>query len=154
MSDILNGYTTNLLFLAFGGFGLWRGWRDLGRARLSTTWPHAVGEIVGSELRVEDYHDDGEPMRRAAITYRYEIGGTMYQGARVFFGDGIALRFAGPGRQRLAAYHAGRLLRVAYDPTNPASAVLEPGASAAAYVACLVPAAIALWGIVGLVAGA
>ena len=153
MSDFLNGSTTNLLFLAFGAFGLWRGWRDLGRARLSAAWPHAVGEIVGSELRVEDYHDDGEPMRRAAITYRYEIGGTTYRGARVFFGDGIALRFAGPGQRRLATYYAGRPVRVAYDPANPSSAVLEPGASTAAYVACLVPAVVALLGVVGLLAG-
>jgi len=153
MTDILDGSTTSLLFLAFGAFGLWRGWRDLGLARLSAAWPHAVGEIVGSELRVEDFHDDGEPMRRAAITYRYEIGGTTYQGARVFFGDGIALRFAGPGRRRLDTYQAGRLVRVAYDPTNPASAVLEPGASTAAYLACLVPAIIATMGVVGLLAG-
>jgi hypothetical protein len=153
MSEFLDGFTTNLLFLGFGALGLWRGWRELGRAWHSATWPHAVGEVVGSGTRIENYHDDGEPMRRAVITYRYDVGGTTYRGARVFFGDAIALRFAGPGRRRLATYQAGRLVRVAYDPANPASAVLEPGASTAAYVACLVPAAVAALGVVGLLAG-
>ena len=154
MSDILDGSTTSLVFLAFGAFGLWRGWRELGLARLSATWPHVLGEIIGSDLRVEDYHDDGEPMRRAAISYRYQIRGTTYHGARVFFGDRIALRFAGPGRRRLDTYWPGRQVCVAYDPANPASAILEPGACTAAYVACLVPAVIAVWGVAGLIAGA
>jgi hypothetical protein len=147
---VTDAVPTNLLFLAFGAVGLWRNWRHLGPARASARWPRAAGEIDRSELRVVGYDEDGEPERRTSIRYRYRVGGDSYTGARVFFGDSLALRFAGPGRRRLAAYPAGRAVEVAYDPADPTRAVLEPGAGPAAYLACAVPAGVALLGAVGL----
>jgi hypothetical protein len=152
MTDSMEGLTTYLLVLACGAAGVWRSWRDLRRARASAAWPRADGDIVGSAARVEDYHDDGEPMLRTVISYRYHVGGEPYRGERVFFGDGIALRFAGPGRRRLAAYPIGRRVRVAYDPADPAISVLEPGEDDAALLACLVAATVALVGVAGLLA--
>jgi len=153
VSDLLQAHTTHLLFI---GFGLWRGWlawRDLVQARASAAWPFADGEIIGGERQVEGYHDDGEAQLRTVITYRYPVGGTTYRGERVFFGDGIALRFAGPGRRRLAAYPVGSRVRVAYDPTSPDVAVLEPGSNNAVMLACAVSAAITLLGLYGLSSG-
>jgi hypothetical protein len=84
------------------------------------------------------------------ISYRYLVGAEEYRGERVFFGDDLALRFAGPGKRRLAAYPAGHRVRVAYDPTNPRLAVLEPGGNWAALLACAVGACVGMLGLVGL----
>jgi hypothetical protein len=153
MGATIDPALTSLLFIAFGGWQLWRGWRELGHARASTAWPCVSGEVVGTELRETGRDEDGEVSRRAVITYRYTVDGAGHEGTRVFFGDGMALRFAGPSTRRLAAYPAGRAVQVAYDPADPGRAVLEPGAGAAAYLSCLVPAAVALLGVHGLLAG-
>jgi len=152
MSFTAEASTTHLLFLGFGIVGLWRGWRDLRRALASTTWPHAEGEIVGSDVHVDGYHEDGEAQLRTVIRYRYDVGGQTYHGERVFFGDDLALRFAGPGKRRLAAYPIGTRVGVAYDPQQPRVAVLEPGGNVAAYLVCAVAAAVGLLGVIGLVA--
>jgi len=150
MNYIAEAGTTHLLFLGFGVVGLWRGWRDLRRALASTTWPHAEGEIVGSDVHVDGHHEDGEAQLRTVIRYRYDVGGQTYHGERVFFGDGVALRFSGPGKRRLAAYPIGTRVGVAYDPRHPRLAVLEPGSNVAAYLVCAVAAAVGLLGVVGL----
>jgi hypothetical protein len=150
MSDFSEAHTTHLLFLAFGAVGLWRGWRDLRRALASTTWPHTNGEIVGSDVQVDGHHEDGEAQLRTVIRYRYDVGGQTYHGERVFFGDGLALRFAGPGRRRLAAYPTGARVDVTYDPRQPRVAVLEPGGNVAAYLVCAVAGVVGLLGVIGL----
>ena len=142
--------TTHLLFLAFGVVASWRGWRDLRRALASTAWPRTEAEILGSDVHVDGRYEDGEAQLRTVIRYRYYVGGTTYRGERVFFGDDIALRFAGPGKRRLAAYPTGRRVHVAYDPREPHLAVLEPGVNGAALIACAVGAAVALLGVLGL----
>jgi hypothetical protein len=151
MTDVIDSQMTHLLLAAFGAVGLWRGWRDLGRARASASWPRTDGEIVGADLQVEGYHDDGEAMQRAVIRYRYDVGGESHRAERVFFGDDVALRFTGPGRRRLDAYPVGRRVSVAYDPADPRRAVLEPGVSGAVRLSVLVALAIALLGLGGLV---
>jgi hypothetical protein len=150
MTDFMEHLTTYLLLLTAGVVGAWRGWRDVRRAQASVAWPQADGAIVGSEARVEDYHDDGEAMLRTVISYRYHVGSEWYRGERVFFGDGLALRFAGPGRRRLAAYPLGHHVRVAYDPADPTVSVLEPGKDDAARLACLVAMTVALVALAGL----
>jgi hypothetical protein len=81
------------------------------------------------------------------------LGDVTDRGERVFFGDDIAMRFAGPGRRRLTAYPVGSRVRVAYDPTRPDIAVLEPGSNNAVLLACAVAAAITLLGVYGLASG-
>ena len=152
MNYSTEAHTTHLLFLAFGAVGLWRGWRDLRRALASRTWPLAEGEIVGSHVHVDGHHEDGEEQLRTVIRYRYDVGGQTHHGERVFFGDGLALRFAGPGKRRLAAYPTGKRVGVAYDPQHPRVAVLEPGSNVAAYLVCAVAAAVGLLGVIGVLA--
>ena len=151
MTDVIDSQLTHLFVMAFGAAMLWRGWRDLRRARASRAWPRAEGEIMSTELRVEGYHDDGEPMRRTVIRYRYDVGGESYRAERAFFGDDLALRFTGPGQRRLHAYPVGRRVQVAYDPTDPRRAVLEPGVHVAAELAVAVALAALILGFGGLV---
>ena len=113
-------------------------------------WPHTEGEIVGSQVQVDGHHDDGEEQLRTSSGTATTWADRSYHGERVFFGDGLALRFAGPGKRRLAAYPAGARVSVAYDPRHPRVAVLEPGSNVAAYLVCAVAAAVGLLGIIGL----
>jgi hypothetical protein len=153
MTTAIDSALTNLVLLAFGTVGLWRGWRQLGRARASAAWPRTTGRVIAARLDAAPADEDGYVARRAVVTYHYEVDGAALRGARVFFGDEIPLQFAGPGKRCLAEYRAGRAVQVAYDPAAPGQAVLEPGVGAAAYLACAVPAAVALLGALGLVAG-
>jgi len=150
MISFTDSHMTHLLFLAFGAVGLWRGWRDLRRALASAAWPRAEGEIVGSEVHVDGHYEDGEAQLRTVIRYRYDVGGQTYRGERVFFGDGLALRFSGPGKRRLEEYPTGARVGVAYDPQHPRLAVLEPGGNVAAYLVCAVAVAVGLLGVIGL----
>ena len=91
--------------LRFGVFGAWRGWLAVQRACASTDWPRTPGAIIGSAVHS---HNNGEhTFHRTVISYRYDVAGTTYWAKRVFYGDDIALQFAGPGQRRLAIYPPG-----------------------------------------------
>lgn len=148
MEALFDNALVALLFLGFGLFGAWRGGLALQRARASTNWPRTVGAIIGSAVHSEN---NGEhTFHRTVITYRYDVAGTAYQATRVFYGDDIALRFAGPGKRRLALYPDGQPVTLAYDPAAPHEAVLEPGPNQAAYLSLYAPIALALFGALKL----
>jgi hypothetical protein len=147
----MDSFIVNLAFILFGCGSAWLGWRSLQRATASANWPYTDGTIVGSS--VEYTHNGEHETRRAIIAYAYEVGGTAYGGKRVSFGDGIALVMDRSRQARLAAYPVGRSVRVAYNPTAPAEAVLEPGPNWAVYIGLLAPAALACVGLLNLVRG-
>lgn len=148
MNNLFDNTLVALLLLGFGLVGAWRGWLALQRAHASAGWSRAPGEIISSAVHS---HSNGEhTFHRTVISYCYEVAGTSYRAKRVFYGDDIALQFAGPGQRRLARYPVGQLVTVAYDPAAPHEAVLEPGPNQAAYVSLCVPIALALFGALKL----
>jgi len=90
------------------------------RADASKTWPTRPGTIVTSALE----QVPGNKRRyRAAVQYRYRVGGKDYESSRIFWGGN-------EGRQKhmtsvVAAYPAGGSVPVRYDPQNPGEAVLD-----------------------------
>ena len=91
------------------------------RADASKKWPTRPGTIVSSAL---ERLPDNKRRYRAAVQYRYRVGGKGYESNRIFWGGN-------EGRQKhmtsvVAAYPAGGEVRVKYDPQNPAEAVLDP----------------------------
>jgi hypothetical protein len=148
MEALFNNGFVALLFLGFGLVGAWRGWQALQRARASADWPRTPGAIIGSAVHS---HNNGEhTFHRTVISYCYDVAGTSYQAKRVFYGDDMALQFAGPGQRRLSLYPIGQPVTVAYDPTAPQEAVLEPGPNQAAYLSLYAPIALALFGALKL----
>jgi len=109
------------------GFGL------LGviRARASTEWPTARGEIVSAS--VERHQRSGTGAGRsggttyhAEVLYDFSIEGTKYSGTRVAFGD-YGASDAAHARNIVNRYPKGERVSVHYMPDNPEVCVLEPG---------------------------
>ena len=91
------------------------------RATASKRWPVSSGTITSSAL---EKSPAGRWRYRAAVQYRYRVGGKEYQSDRIFWGGN-------EGRQRhmvsvIAAYPEDSKVPVRYDPQNPAEAVLDP----------------------------
>jgi hypothetical protein len=91
------------------------------RADASKKWPTSRGTIVSSAL---EQSPDHKRRYRAAVQYRYRVGGKDYEANRVFWGGS-------EGRQKhmasvVSSYPAGSTVPVHYDPQNPDEAVLDP----------------------------
>ena len=92
-------------------------------ARRCVHWPSVEGVIL--ESRVDDAHLE---MMKPVLRYRYEVNGRSHVGFRVSFsGYGISR----DSMQRLIdPYPMGSIVRVHYDPNDPAAAVLDNTADA------------------------
>jgi hypothetical protein len=91
------------------------------RAHASGKWPTGSATVTASTL---ERSPDSKRRFRAAVQYRYRVGQQEYQSDRIFWGGN-------EGRQKpmasvVAAYPAGRKVRVFYNPQNPAEAVIDP----------------------------
>jgi hypothetical protein len=139
-----------LLFMGFGIYGARRSYRELKHTRAGRSWPHTPGVIITSNRRVEK-DAEGET-ESAFILYFYEVKGVPYRSARVFSGDVLGLGFRRAIRRYMAAYPAGKPVKVFYNPEAPDTAFLEPGANKAAYLSFFLPLALSLWGLVALLA--
>lgn len=101
------------------------GWRAIQRdkrhAKDSARWPTTSSHIktsqVVSELRGDVRNDI------PVVEYSYVVRGQTYMAKRVSF-DAAATLMA---NQVVAKYPVGSEVPVAYDPANPAVAVLQPG---------------------------
>ena len=120
------------VLLGCGAFVLWYFQRKKAQATLS--WPAAQGIINDARL-VSTQDSDGSMNTKAAITYAYSIGAAPYYGNR------ISISSAGNPQNQVNRYRPGTQVQVFYDPANPASSVLERGASG-----------LWVWPIVGAVA--
>jgi uncharacterized protein DUF3592 len=94
------------------------------RARNSLQWPTAKGVITVSRLQVgyfkgmKGYYGD--------IQYRYKVGNTEYNGTRLSF-TRVHLAVEDAWQKVIDNYPVGKAVAVYYDPSNPGTAVLEPG---------------------------
>lgn len=133
---------------AYTGRLLWLG-------RRSTEWPRAIGAIVtaSSDIGVlpteaGDVPSPGASVRTATFVYRYNVGGQPYFGARVRFTP-FSFREA---RHAVGRYQPEHGVRVAYNPTDPKLAVLEPGTSAEGIAAFVGAVVLMLIGVVWMAA--
>jgi len=91
------------------------------KADASKKWPTSSATVTASALERSPEH---RWRYRAAVHYRYRVGGKEYQAERIFWGGN-------EGRQKhmvsvVASYPAGCQVPVHYNPQNPAEAVLDP----------------------------
>lgn len=128
--------------LVLGGFG-WSKYR-LGQA--STSWPTVDGQIASAKL--DSTRSDGKTKYQPAVSYNYTVDGTSYAGTRISAISSYSSRTKADAV--LARYRTGTRVTVHYDPANPRSSVLEPGAGRDAVLiliaaaACLVLAVVIL----------
>ena len=93
------------------------------KIREAQAWPSTEGLILVSEVRDEG----GENGWRAHVSYRYEVGGRLYESSRI----AVAVEY---GRESLHAHQelaarfpVGAQVTVYYNPRNPADAGLIKG---------------------------
>jgi Protein of unknown function (DUF3592) len=87
----------------------------------SKRWLLAQGRIVSSE---SEWIGARARSLRPAITYAYEVGGTVYQGKRIIFGN-INTYLREDVEQLLKDYAVGVPATVYYDPGNPHNSTLR-----------------------------
>jgi hypothetical protein len=113
------------LFLASGTAVIVLSCWNAALAVQSRKWPECSGTVMTSAL--EETHDSEGNMYRAAISYRYVVGGDEFVGKRVRFCDSFMLSWSSPAARIVQAYSAGTAVAVRYDPDDPSESVLEPG---------------------------
>ena len=107
-----------LLILAFGIFGLARLPVLIKNASNTVRWPTTFGKVVDSEVVKVG------KSTQAYILYRYKVKGRYYDSTRICMTPHPRLP-----QKTVDLYKMGRKVRVAYDPANPESSVLEQGYS-------------------------
>ena len=93
-------------------------------------WPTVTGTIVSSELETETRYHDGKRIQTygSAIRYAYEVGGKAYESDQIQLGGTSETSRPGEFERIVARYPEGKRVTVYYDPDDPATATLEPGA--------------------------
>ncbi|UVK37182.1 DUF3592 domain-containing protein [Mesorhizobium sp. AR10] len=120
------GAAVMLLFI--GLFILLMGFAQKSLAEQAARWPVAAGRIDASGLEAIRTHAGYRRWRtvfRSRIVYSYVVAGQSYSADRVTFGAGVTASLPGLVSGQAQRYVEGSKVDVHYDPTNPASAVLE-----------------------------
>lgn len=104
------------IFIVAGLALLWAGSAEWRHARASASWPTTAGIVETSSSSMV--------IRRlnVRIVYTYEVRAIAYRSGRVAFGSYSPTA----GLRWLKQYPVGALVKVHFDPRNPAISVLEP----------------------------
>lgn len=107
------------------------GWGGLGwiEASRSTSWPSTYGTITS--VRQHSSGGSGGQRYRVHVEYQYAVDGQVYTSSRMRIPD-ISF-FRGDRVNDPSAYREGNTVRVYYNPSDPAAAVLEPGVGWSVY---------------------
>lgn len=106
--------------------------------RRAARWPSVTGRITSSAPGFALTRSDDREMPRneriADIVYRFDVGGTTYQGKRLSFAEKTVESEAA---DLLALYPVGKPVTVFYDPLDPSNAVLDRDLPKGVLVGCL-----------------
>ena len=111
--------------IALAGFSSIVMLRELLRAVRSQHWPRVPGTITRSHV-ITTRDSDGES-HGTRVTYRYQVGDAVHEGARIRFGGPFDSSFRAWAERVSAEYPIGREVRVRVSPDDPRISVLEPG---------------------------
>lgn len=98
------------------------------RNHVARQWPTTEGRVVSSRTMLIDASlgrpgDHKEP--RAEVLYRYAVAGRQYESANVSYERGIGPKHELYDPSYAVRYPAGTVVRVAYNPADPAEAVID-----------------------------
>jgi hypothetical protein len=109
-----------LIFLIVFPFAVWKAWKNVQLAKISTGWPTTTGRITAAETVKVMFR------RQPRVTYSYAVNGAPFNSQRISFAGGYKPKETDA---ILARYPVGREVPVSYSPENPAEATLETGAT-------------------------
>jgi len=96
----------------------------------SRRWPTVTGTVLVSEVAVQSSRNtSGQPIKiySADIPYEYKVGDKYCTGDAVKLGGSIETSRRDSFEALVVRYPVGRKVRVYYDPSDPVTAMLEPG---------------------------
>jgi hypothetical protein len=126
------------------------GLRPLRLAARTRTWPLAEGVIRTSEV-IASRDAEGGWMYLPQISYTYRVDDRPFAGTRIRWDDEGAMMWSFFANRLVDRHAAGSACHVAYDPENPASAVLVPGIASSHWILPVVGVALMVIGISWLV---
>ena len=109
-----------LIFLIVFPFAVWKAWKNVQLAKVSTGWPTTIGKITAAETMKVMFR------RQPRVTYSYAVNGASFSSQRISFAGGYKPKETDA---ILAHYPVGKEVPVSYAPENPAEATLETGAT-------------------------
>ena len=130
-----------LAVIALAGFSSVVMLREMLRAWRSRSWPEMPGTIVRSHV-ITTRDADGEA-HGARVTYRYRVGDTVHESARIRFGGPFDSSIRLWAEEICEEYPVGTDVRVKVSPADARTSVLEPGVRWS--LALMVTFFIALW---------
>lgn len=101
------------------------------RGTATQSWPTTNGVITSSQI-YESHDDEGGVSYGLNATYDYTVDDRRYAGDRIKFVDYTSSRRYALDLQE--KYARGTEVTVYYDPADPASSILEPGAGWVQYL--------------------
>lgn len=119
-------------------------------ATRSQQWPSVEGSITLSDMATNYDSEDGSVTYSAKVLYTYSVGGTERMGSTVAFGDYGSSDPSHAG-SIVSRYPTGSVVLVYYDPADPNSSVLEPGATWSSFVGVIAGIVFLAIGILGFV---
>lgn len=117
-------------------FALRMGFLQQGVARIAADWPSVPGEVAESGVEKFKMRDSMgnlwyRPWRtvfRPRVVYAYTVDDIAYTNERIAFGANLTSSLPRLINAPARRYPPGSVVKVFYDPANPAHAVLEPRA--------------------------
>ena len=122
-----------VLFVAGGAIAIFIGKPILDNAKASESWPDVPGVVVSSDVVSKRGKDN--TMYSADIVYHYAVNGRDYTCSTVSFGGNYSSSSSQHAHKVTNKYPAGTPVQVYYQPEEPSTAALEPGATAMSYFA-------------------
>ena len=137
-----------------GAFGI----SNLERDRSSLHWPSTSGIIDSATLERSGLNGPNARFNHfwADISYDYQIAGVSYHGTRVSFGGlwrGIDFNRSDKWRATrvLDHYPKGKQVTVFYDPSDPATAILEPKITDRTWISLAFGVIFLSWGVLPII---
>lgn len=104
----------------------------LDKAKASKNWPTASGVV--QESRVETHRGDDSTTYSPHVIYTYAVDGLEYKSDTIYFGK-YSSNSISTHQEVVKRYPEKKKVDVYYDPENPVTSVLEPGAKWSSYLA-------------------
>jgi hypothetical protein len=142
----------SMMFICIGGAIINYAIRMAGKAKESLSWPSTEGEIAHSAVLYQTdttTNANGTASYKADISYRYKVNGTNYSSCRISLVDVAST--SGRAQSMVGRYPDKSTVRVYYNPSNFAEAVLEPGRAGGINVLYLVGGVFAAGGLFFLI---